>query len=124
MSKATVTLVSLFGSVGVFVGVVSLSQTPTGAVLRTPSPEVVELRPPPLEPASAPEINGALLEGPSVVITIDEVPVPRQRRKATPHPAALPERELHPCSEWEDVGPRSLQEPGGPVAMQRARLLC
>jgi hypothetical protein len=122
MHKAMVTLVSLLGSVGVFVAVESLSSAPTGGAARSPETEVSELPPPPLEPASAIESSDSLVVDPDVIY-FEEVRVPR-RPKAPATPAAAPKRELRPCSEWEDVGPKSLRAPDGSVEMQRARLLC
>jgi hypothetical protein len=125
MYKATIAIAALLGGVGAFLGVVLLSSGPEGAPARMLDLSVSDMRPPPLEPASTPDLGG--FDSPMVdAIHLNEVQLsPPPHRAVAPHAVhtATP-RELHPCSEWEEVGPKSLQSADGPVEMQHARLLC
>jgi hypothetical protein len=124
MYKAIVTIASLLGSIGVFVGVEMLDSGSTGATTRTPNHDVIEMHPPALEPPTSVDFGDSQITQTNV-ITIEEVQVPRHPRKAvTPQPVSAPTRELQPCSDWEDVGPKALTNPDGTVEMRRARLLC
>jgi hypothetical protein len=122
MYKATIATVSLLGTVGVVLGVLSLSSGPHAARAHRVGPGTFELAPPPLEPASAPELSEANQY--STPIEFDEARIVRRPKAPVSRPAATPKRELHPCSEWEDVGPKAVKNPDGTVEMRRARLLC
>lgn len=125
MYKATIAIASLLAGIGVCIGVEFLGSAPHNT---TKAPKariyVPEMQVPPLEPASAPELDNSD-EANADVIVLDEARIPRQRPKAIPkQPMPTPARELYPCSEWEEVGPKLLKNPDGTVEMRHARSLC
>jgi hypothetical protein len=124
MYKAVIAITGLLGGAGAFLGVVLLGSAPSGPPARLLDLRVSDMHQPPLEPASAPELGD--FDSPTVnAVYLNELHVsPRPHRAVTPVEEPAPPRELQPCSDWEEVGPKSLQNQDGTVEMQHARLLC
>ena len=124
MYKAVIAIVSLLGGGGAFLGIALLGSAPSGPPARLVDLHVSDMHPPPLEPASAPELGA--FDSPMVnAIYLKELHVsPRPHRAVAPVAEPAPPQQLRPCSDWEEVGPKSLQNQDDTVQMQHARLLC